>query len=182
MEIMFIARKKRKENIAEYILYMFQVEDLIRAFNMDMELIRSQLITRYDLNEAERTEVAGWYSNLVLMMEKEGLSHTGHLQFLNNHIADLNDFHLKILKNEVSPDYSRTFHNSIGLINEFRLKGNAAANDVETCINGIYAFLLLKIQKKEVSAGTEEAIRQFGKLLGLLSALYKDYEKGTLEL
>ena len=115
-------------------------------------------------------------------MDKEGIGNSGHLQFLTNHITVLNDFHLRILKNELSPDYSRSFNSCIRIINEFRLKGNPAANDVETCINGIYGYLLLKIQKKEVSSATEDAVRQFGKLLGLLSALYKDFEKGTLEL
>ncbi|WP_347164130.1 DUF4924 family protein, partial [Parabacteroides merdae] len=37
---MIIARRKRKENIAEYLLYMWQVEDLIRANNFDMDSIR----------------------------------------------------------------------------------------------------------------------------------------------
>ena len=32
---MIIARQKRKENIAEYLLYMWQVEDLIRANKFD---------------------------------------------------------------------------------------------------------------------------------------------------
>ena len=34
---MIIARQKRKENIAEYLLYMWQVEDLIRANKFDMD-------------------------------------------------------------------------------------------------------------------------------------------------
>ena len=34
---MIIAKQKRKENISEYLLYMWQVEDLIRANHLDME-------------------------------------------------------------------------------------------------------------------------------------------------
>ena len=37
---MIVARQKRKENIAEYLLYMWQVEDLIRANRFDMDAIR----------------------------------------------------------------------------------------------------------------------------------------------
>jgi len=182
MEIMFVARKKRKENIAEYILYMFQVEDLIRAFSLDMELIKSQLISRYKLTDDERTEVIDWYTNLVVMMEKEGLQKIGHVQFLINLVNELNELHLKVLKDDISPEYTAMFNQNIGLINEFRLKGNAAANDVETCLNGIYGYLLLKIQKKEISEGTESAIRGFGQMMGILSDLYKKYESGDLEL
>ncbi|NQU84377.1 MAG: DUF4924 family protein [Mariniphaga sp.] len=179
---MFVAKKKRKENIAEYILYMFQVEDLIRAFKLDMKLIKEQLISRYDLDDSQMNEVVDWYSNLVAMMVKEELTKKGHLQFLMNHINELNEFHLRILKDDISTEYSSAFKNNIGLINEFRLKGNAAANDIESCLNGIYGYLLLKIQNKEISTGTEDAVKQFGKLMGLLSALFKQFEAGDLEL
>ena len=36
---MIVAKQKRKENIAEYLLYMWQVEDLIRANQFDLSLI-----------------------------------------------------------------------------------------------------------------------------------------------
>ena len=42
---MIIARRKRKENIAEYLLYMWQVEDLIRANNFDMDSARLWTVT-----------------------------------------------------------------------------------------------------------------------------------------
>lgn len=179
---MFVARKKRKENIAEYILYMFQVEDLIRAFKFDMKLIEEQLVSRYDVDDNQYDEIVGWYANLVAMMIKEGAADAGHMQFLTNLINDLNEFHLKVIKEQASPEYIGFFNSNIGLINEFRLKGNASANDVEICLNGIYGYLLLKIQNKDISEGTEQAVKQFGKLMGLLSAMYKKYEEGDFEL
>lgn len=36
---MLIAQKLRKENIAEYLLYMWQVEDIIRANKLEIESI-----------------------------------------------------------------------------------------------------------------------------------------------
>ena len=44
---MIIAKRKRKENIAEYLLYMWQVEDLIRANKFDMDSIRRTVIAHY---------------------------------------------------------------------------------------------------------------------------------------
>ena len=41
---MYIASKKRKENIAEYLLYMWQIEDLIRAYGLDIDRIRQNVI------------------------------------------------------------------------------------------------------------------------------------------
>ena len=36
---MLIAREKKKNNIAEYILYMWQLEDMLRALKLDMEQV-----------------------------------------------------------------------------------------------------------------------------------------------
>ena len=36
---MLVAQKKLKENIAEYLLYMFQIEHVIRSFNFDLTAI-----------------------------------------------------------------------------------------------------------------------------------------------
>ena len=37
---MYIASQKRKENIAEYLLYMWQIEDMIRANGLDIDRIK----------------------------------------------------------------------------------------------------------------------------------------------
>jgi hypothetical protein len=182
MEIMFIASKKRKENLAEFILYMYQVEDLIRAFKLDMELIRSHIILNYDFSETQLAEVTDWYSNLILIMEKEGIRYSGHLQFLNNHVNQLYELHQKLIGGEQAPGYLSIYKNCIGLINEFRLKGDAAANDVATCLDAIYGYLLLKIQKKKVSTATEDAIKQFAVLMRYLSEYFKDYEDRKFEI
>ena len=34
---MLIAQKKKKENIAEYILYLFQIEDIVRSFKFNLD-------------------------------------------------------------------------------------------------------------------------------------------------
>ena len=44
---MIIAQQKRKENIAEYLLYMWQVEDLLRACDLDDDRIDQLLVSRF---------------------------------------------------------------------------------------------------------------------------------------
>ena len=75
---MLVAKQKRKENIAEYILYLYQIEDLIRAFQGDINLIQEKLIVRYQTDEKTSAEITDWYNNLVKMMEKEGIEEKGH--------------------------------------------------------------------------------------------------------
>ena len=65
---MIIARRKRKENIAEYLLYMWQVEDLIRANNFDMDSIRRTVVDRYDQPDDIKEEIAKWYEELIEMI------------------------------------------------------------------------------------------------------------------
>lgn len=51
---MYIASAKRKENVAEYLLYMWQIEDIIRAYGLDIEKIKEAVIvpqTQLDENQ-----------------------------------------------------------------------------------------------------------------------------------
>ena len=59
---MIVAKQKRKENIAEYLLYMWQVEDLIRANQFDIDSIRRTVIAQYDQPDDVKEEIAGWSS------------------------------------------------------------------------------------------------------------------------
>lgn len=51
---MIIAQQKRKENIAEYLLYMWQVEDLIRAYNFDIDKIEANIISGYAISDDKK--------------------------------------------------------------------------------------------------------------------------------
>ena len=50
---MDIAQSKRKENIAEYILYLWQLEDLLRAMQFSPEAIYSQLVAPRQIDEEQ---------------------------------------------------------------------------------------------------------------------------------
>ena len=75
---MYIAQRKRKENIAEYILYLWQLEDLLRALQFSPEAIYSQLVQKSELDEAKKQEVFFWYMDLVNLLRKEGKEENGH--------------------------------------------------------------------------------------------------------
>ncbi len=178
---MFVAQKKRKENIAGYILYMWQVEDLIRACGCNMEKIESDLISRYPEKAGVREQVTAWYQNLVTMMAKEHKKEKGHLQFLINLINELFEYHL-VLMQSTDKNYQVYFNSINGVIEEIRNKtGNSGINPVEACLNAIYGVLLLRMQNKEISSSTMEAVQAFSKWLGMLSVKYKACEEGEHE-
>lgn len=178
---MITAQQKRKENIAEYILYLFQIEDLIRAFQFDVKRIENQLVSQYQVDENKRAEILDWYKNLCAMMQKEGIQEKGHLQFLSNQINDLNELHLKLMETRINNEYSVVFQSVSGLITELNLKGNSVKNDLQISFDAIYGFLLLKMQHKKVTDETTDAIKRLSHWLGLLSKLYSDFEAGDLE-
>lgn len=68
---MIIAQEKRKQNIAEYLLYLWQVEDLLRACKLDIDTVEKAVIARYDVDEPTRHEIREWYESLIKMMELE---------------------------------------------------------------------------------------------------------------
>jgi len=178
---MITAQQKRKENIVEYILYLFQIEDLIRALQLKMPAIEKHLVAQYQADEKTRKEITSWYKNLVLMMEKEGIREKGHFQFLKNQINDLNELHLKLMETAADEGYVRLFKSVSGLITELQRKGNSVKNDIHIGLDAVYGYLLLKIQKKEISAETTEAIKRLTDWLSMLSKIFKDYEAGELD-
>ncbi|GAB1454333.1 DUF4924 family protein [Draconibacterium sp.] len=178
---MLTAKQKRKENIAEYILYLYQIEDLIRAFQFNISKIETDLVTQYQVDEKTKQEISEWYKNLVVMMENERVQEKGHLQFLTNLINDVNELHLKLMETGINKAYVGEFQSISGLINELNMKGTTVKNDVQTSLDAIYGFLLLKMQKKEITEETTEAIKRISNWLGILSKLFKDFESNVLE-
>lgn len=178
---MLVAKQKRKENIAEYILYLYQVEDLIRAFKFDMAVIEEKLVLNYKADEVTSKAISDWYQNLLTMMEKEGIQENGHLQFITNLISDVNDFHLKLMETKEEIVYAQTFKTVAGLLTELKEKNPSAKSDVELGITAIYGFLMLKMQQKKISIDTTEAIKRISRWLSVLSKMYKDFESGDFE-
>ena len=110
---MIIAKAKRKENIAEYLLYMWQVEDLIRACGLDIEAVKSNIVSRYKVYEATRLEILDWYEGLIKMMELEDKRKSGHLQINKNVIIRLADLHQQLLGSTKFPDYTAEFYRTL---------------------------------------------------------------------
>ena len=77
---MFIALQKKEENIVEYLLYMFQVEDMLRAVKFDMDAIRYNVAIQQTDEVSEQDEVVEWYRDLASKMTNEAVEEKGHLQ------------------------------------------------------------------------------------------------------
>lgn len=167
---MYIASKKRKENIAEYILYMWQVEDLIRAYHLDIELIRENVIDRLGLTDAQKTELTQWYESLIDMMRREGVAEKGHLQMNKNILNQLVQLHQTLLADPEFPEYTAEFYRTLPFIVELRSKaGDDKVGEIETCFTAMYGMLMMRLQKKEIGPDTEAAMKQISRFIALLA-------------
>src|SRR5690554_5890455 len=113
---------KKQDNIAEYLLFMWQVEDLLRAYHFDIDKIEEALILPVYQTTEERVQARDWYEGLIMMMQSEGVQEKGHLQINKNIIIDLTDIHLRLLKNPKESEYIGIYYNTLPYIVELRSK------------------------------------------------------------
>lgn len=180
---MFISKELRKNNIAEYLLYMWQVEDMLRANNMNLESIRSSVVENYNLAEEQKSELVAWYENLLEMMRMEGVVNCGHLQINKNVIIMLSDLHLRLLKSPKVPFYTAAYYKVLPYIVEFRNKSNGQAKcEIENCFDALYMVWMMKLQKREINTETLNATAEISKFVSMLSLYYKEDEEGKLDL
>lgn len=179
---MIIASQKRKENIAEYLLYMWQIEDIIRAYNLDIEKIDKNIISNYtSLDSGQADAMHDWYESLIDMMRRENVIDKGHIQLNKNIIIMLTELHTQILNSQQFPTYNAEFYKTLPYIVELRAKaGEKKAGEIESCFNALYGVLMLKLQRKEISKETTEAISQISSFISLLSSYFKKDSENNL--
>ena len=167
---MFIASKLKKENICEYLLYMWQIEDLIRAFELNIDLINQRIVSTYPVKtDADRKAVYDWYESLIEMMRLENVQQSGHLQINKNIIIDLDDFHALIIKSGQVPAYNAKFFHVLPFINQLRTKSEAGLSDIEICFNFMYGIMVLRMKKAEIKPETLQTQTEISKYLILLA-------------
>ena len=181
---MFIANKLRADNIAEYLIYMWQVEDLVRAFGLDIDRMEEGYLSRFgDLDDVKRTELRQWYADIMEMMRSEGVAEKGHLQICRNVIINLEDLHGRLMASRKYAYYHAAYHKALPLIVELRAKQAAGGEhpELETCFELLYGVALLKMQGREVSKETAQAVETVSAFLGYLSGYYQKDREGSLE-
>ncbi|MBQ2045796.1 MAG: DUF4924 family protein [Muribaculaceae bacterium] len=171
---MFVASQKRKENIAEYLLYMWQIEDLIRANDLDIDKIAQNIVAKFSLTEEQQKQMIEWYESLIDMMRREDVIKSGHLQLNKNIILQLAQLHDAILKDSQFTEYSAEYYKTLPFIVELRAKaGENKQGELETCFTALYGMLLLRLQGKEITKDTLTALTQITRFIALLSHYFK---------
>ena len=146
--------RSKKDNIAEYILYLWQMEDYLRAFPQHAEATQEL----HDLNE---------------MMHREGIVEGGHLALANNALSELEDLHMQILNEDAM--YRAAIIRLQPSLNLLKAKTDRPTmSDIEACLLLLYQIMLFKLQKKEITPQTASVQQQATQVLTFLSRTYHD--------
>lgn len=151
--------RSKQENIAEYILYLWQIEDYLRAFPQHAEATPEL----HELNE---------------MMHREGIVEGGHLALANNALSELESLHVALLDEDAM--YRAAIIRLTPQLNLLKAKTDRPTmSDIEACLILLYQIMLLRLQKKEISAETAAVQQQATQVLQFLSKTYYDNQKAV---
>ena len=179
---MLIAKAKRKENIVEYLLYMYQIEDIIRSLAFDLNAIDQRIVATFDQPLEVKAQIKEWYSGLINEMKSNSLERSGHLPSLKSLVKELQELHTSLLTTFQDKDYQELYNKAREeLIMLVKRSGGAKLdNEIDVALNGMYGLLILKLKQEEISKETTEAMQKVSKLLALLALRFKQHESGEL--
>ena len=180
---MLIALQKRRENIAEYILYLWQVEDLLRALQFSPEAIYSTLVARIEgADEQQKENIFNWYMQIVELLRKEGKEAQGHIDHTLHLVNDLHNLHLQLMKLPVGEYYRATYARLAAELPRLRtIMDNDDMSDTELCFRALYAAMLYRI-KGSGERAIEDTLAVISPAIGELAAIHGKVERGEINL
>ena len=152
-DIMDIATTKRRENIAEHILYLWQLEDLLRALQFSPEAVHSQLIAPRNLSQPEQRLYLEWYMDIADLLRQEGKERQGHLDHTLHLIADLHNLHLQLMKLPAGARYRE-----------------------------LYAAMLYRIRGEGGQQAVADTVEYISPAIAELASMYGKVERGEIDL
>lgn len=167
------AEKKKKENIAEYIIYVYQTEDLIRAYQFDLNELTKNVVANMPFPPSVKKKIILWYAELIIQMQEEQLNNgAGHLKIVQAEVKHLEHLHNELLKTDAV--YKTIFTNAKDSINEhIVLSKHSITRPVQICLNSLYGMLLLKLNGKQIQPDQQKTVEQQSEILSYLSKVYK---------
>ena len=181
---MLIAQAKKKSNIVEYILYLYQIEDIIRSFQFKLDLIEASIISKYDQPQNVREQIKSWYEVLIAKMQNQRIEQTGHLAELHELIAELQSVHQQLLTSYQNEKYIELYEAAKPSLKELVLKAakENLQNEVDVALHGMYGLLVLRLKKETIGKETEEAMKKVSTFLAYLAHYYKLMQENKLNI
>ena len=179
---MLIAQKTKESNIAEHVIYMFQIEDLIRANNLDLDTITNSILAPQIKDEKLLNQYKNWYKELIKRMKIEDIKESGHSSEINEILMELLMLHNTLINILDDKKYKQVFEKALPALKDFQQKSNDSnINLIEVGFNALYSKVILKLKGQDFTQATEDAFKSISELIGYLAAYYKKMKKGELD-
>ncbi|GAB3218521.1 DUF4924 family protein [Algoriphagus aestuariicola] len=168
-----VADRKKSQNIGEYLIYMYQMEDLIRSYRGNMDEIRQYVVSHYPVSDDEKSEITAWLESILEKMKNQEILEKGHLKELNDLVENLANLHWKLLK--IDRAYFDTYNKAKPFILDAIMEANGVdpGNEIQICLNGVYGLLLNRLLGGKVEDRRLKAAEAFGEVLSLLNFNYQ---------
>lgn len=171
---MLLAEDKKKTNIIEYLILIYQMEDLVRACNFDLDVLMDKFIHPHIHDEKIVADYRNWYNLILQDLKSFNRQKQGHTSEVYEIQMELFYLHNSLLTVTPNKEYIKVYAQTQEHINAFRDKTPMQLNDVDLCIYALHMKLLLKLNGKEIN---EESEKSFDRMRILLANLAKAYHK-----
>ena len=126
----------------------------------------------------EQAEATQELSELNEMMHREGVVDGGHVQIADIALNELEELHSTLLNEDAM--YRAAVIRLQPSLNLLKAKTDRPTmSDIEACLTLLYQIMMLRLQKKEISAETASVQQQATALLQFLSRVY--YNSGKTD-
>lgn len=167
-----IATDKLQKNVAEFIIYIYQMEDLCRVYEFNIEEIEKYVIHHFPLNDEEKKDMKKWFAWLINEMKEQDIEANGHISQVQDHVNEMLELKFSLLTED--EEFIELYNAARPHIREIIQDSNQTVpNDIQACLNGIYGLLLARMNGREVPEELTGPINTFGSVLSYLSYKYK---------
>jgi len=167
------ADKLKSENIAEYIVHMYQTEDLIISYDFNLDDINKYVIKQINQDDKMHKKLLLWYAHLIEQMGAEEItSSRKRLKSTQDFVRKLSNLHLILLNKDMV--YQKIYDEAkTNIDSQILLSEKTIADPVQICLNGIYGMLLLRLNGMTITPNQSTMLKAFGKVLAYLSRAFR---------
>ena len=146
---MLLAEQIKENNIAEYVLYMWQTEDLVRGFDLNIDSIEANVIPQIAKSDEDVQAVKNWYLQLIKELRIQGKTQKGHCNSIIEILGEINYLHNTLINLMQDGKYSDIYKNALPYLEDFRKHTQEEeVSDIHLCFNALYGKTNFKAKRR----------------------------------
>jgi hypothetical protein len=159
---MTLADSKKKAHIVEYILFLWQIEDLIRAAQFNPVLLEKWAVDTANSEGSDPEKEKEWIVRMATDMRSQGKTELGHVASVSETMVELAHLHEMLMGPMEDKRYMESFEVAEPMMKDLSAKQpGSSLHPVEQLLVALYGFLILRLQNKSISAETESGFVAF---------------------